>query len=119
MLNLIKIENHLGTIDVSMDYITALIGNTVTNCFGVAQMNSVGPKQGVLSFLDKNSAFDKGVIIKNNKGSLLIDLHITVSYGVNISAITDSIINKVRYAIEEATDYSVMKVNVFIDGMKS
>lgn len=119
VLILIKVENHLGAIDVSMDYLTALIGHTVTNCFGVSEMNSVGPKQGVLSFLDKNSAIDKGVIIRQNKDSLVIDLHITVTYGVNISAITDSIINKVRYAVEEATGFSVLKVNVFIDGMKS
>ena len=116
---MIKVENHLGSINISNEYLTALIGNTVTNCFGVVQMNSFGPKQGILSWLDKNSAIDKGVIIRQNKDDLIIELHITVSYGVNISAIVDSIINKVRYAIEEETDLTVSKINVFIDGMKS
>jgi uncharacterized alkaline shock family protein YloU len=119
VLSLIKVENHLGAIDISNEYLTALIGHTVTNCFGVVQMNPFGPKQGVLSWLNKNRTIDKGVIIRQNRDRLVIDLHITVSYGVNISAIVDSIINKVRYAVEEETGLTVLKVNVFIDGMKS
>ncbi len=116
---MIKVENHLGSIDISNEYLTALIGHTTMNCFGVVQMNPFGPKQGVLSLLDKNRAIDKGVIIRLVKDKLVIDLHITVSYGVNISAIVDSIINKVRYAVEEETGLTVLKINVFIDGMKS
>jgi len=114
-----KIENHLGSIDISTEYLTALIGHTVTSCFGVAQMNSYGAKQGIRSFLNKNSTIDKGVIIRQNRDKIIIDLHITVSYGVNISAIVDSIVNKVHFAISEETDLEVLKVNVFIDGMKS
>jgi uncharacterized alkaline shock family protein YloU len=44
-------------------------------------------------------------------------LHISVSYGVNISAIVESIVNKVRYTVEEATDLKVSKVNVYIDAL--
>lgn len=50
---------------------------------------------------------------------LAIDLHIIVTYGLNISAIVKSIVNKVRYTVEEATGFEVRKVNVFVDGMKS
>ena len=57
----------------------------------------------------------QGVIVKSINGSLVVDLHIAVSYGVNISAITDSIINKVRYIVESATDLNVSKVNVHVD----
>ena len=52
-------------------------------------------------------------------GRLVVDLHIAVTYGVNISAIVNSIINKVRYTVEEATGLEVAKVNVFVDSMKS
>lgn len=50
---------------------------------------------------------------------LIVDLHISVIYGMNISAIAKSIDNKVRYTVEEATGLRVRKVNVFVDGMKS
>ena len=51
-------------------------------------------------------------------GFLVIDLHIAVTYGVNIAAIVKSIVNKVRYTVEEATGLQVAKVNVFVDDMK-
>ncbi len=116
---MIKVENHLGAIDISNEYLTALIGHTVTSCFGVVQMNAFGPKQGIRLFLKKSNPIDKGVIIRQIKDKIIIDLHITVLYGVNISAVVDSIVNKVRYTVTEATDLAVLKVNVFVDGMKS
>ena len=42
-----------------------------------------------------------------------------MTFGTNIAAIADSISNKVRFAVEEATGITVSKVNVFIDGMNS
>lgn len=116
---MIKVENHLGTIDISDSYLTTLIGHTVTSCFGVVQMNPYGAKQGVLSIIKRHNDINKGVIIKQSRNKIVIDLHITVSYGVNISAIVDSIVNKVRYTVEQETDFDVSKVNVFVDGMKS
>ncbi len=116
---MIKVENHLGSIEISDNYLTNLIGNTAASCFGVVQMNPFGTRQGISSFFKKNNDSAKGVIIRQNREKLIIDLHITVSYGVNISAIVDSIVKKVRFAVSEETDFSVSKVNVFIDEMKS
>ena len=61
---------------------------------------------------------DKGVRIRVVGGELLLDLHIEVSYGVNIAAITRSIVNNVRYAVERATGFKVQKVYVYVDAMK-
>ena len=110
---MIKIENHLGSIDISNEYLTTLIGHTVAACFGVVQMNSYGAKQVILSLLNKTSSIDNGVTIRQNGNKIAIDLHITVSYGVNISAIVDSIVKKVHYTVQEETDLEVLKVNVF------
>ncbi|WP_395588158.1 Asp23/Gls24 family envelope stress response protein [Pseudomonas syringae group genomosp. 7] len=46
-------------------------------------------------------------------------MHIIVTYGLNISAIVKSIVNKVRYTVEEATGLEVRQLNVYVDGMKS
>lgn len=119
VLALIKVENHIGSIDISDEYLTSLIGHTVTSCFGVVQMNAYGAKQGIRSLVKKNNAIDKGVIIRQKNDKIIIDLHITVLYGVNISAVVDSIINKVSYTVSEATNLPVLRVNVFVDGMKS
>ena len=93
---MIRLENHLGVIEISQPYFASLIGNAASSCFGVAGMANSNMRQG-----------------------LIVDLHIIVSYGVNISAICQSIVNKVRYTVEEATGLEVHAVNVYVDGMKN
>lgn len=116
---MIKIENHLGNIEINDAYFSDLIGHTVTACFGVAGMANSGASQGLRAFFFRGRNYlDQGVQVKSAGTDLVIDLHIIVTYGVNISAIADSIVNKVRYTVEQATGLTVNKVNVFADGMK-
>ena len=115
---MIRLENHMGLIDVSQDYFSEIIGDAVTNCFGVAGMSNSGAKQGLRAALQRKRQFlDQGVRVYRDGQGLLVDLHIVVTYGLNISAIVRSIYNKVCYTVEEATGLEVKKVNVFVDGM--
>lgn len=116
---MIKIENHLGAIEINDDFFSDLIGHTVTSCFGVAGMANSGASQGLRAFFFRRRSYlDQGVSVRAGGTDLTIDLHIFVTYGVNIAAIVDSITNKVRYTVEQATGLLVRKVNVYIDGMK-
>lgn len=118
--SMVKIENYLGTVCVSQDYFSTLVGNAVTTCFGVAGMANGNARQGIRSFFFRNKNFiDKGVLVRMSGNALVVDLHIIVIYGLNLSATVKSIVNKVRYTVEEATGLEVKKVNVFIDSMKS
>lgn len=117
---MIQIENHLGTIGISENYFTKLIGSTVTSCFGVAGTVNSSPIQGIRSLIQKKKDFvDKGVAVRSEDGALVVDLHIVVLYGINISAISQSIINKVQYTVEEATGLTVKKINVYVDDIIS
>ncbi len=116
---MIQIENHLGTIEISQGYFSYLIGNAASSCYGVAGMVKSGPKQGLRALLSRRVYADDGIRVRSEGKKLIVDLHITVIYGMNISAIAKSIVNKVRYVVEEATGLSVKQVNVFIDGMKT
>lgn len=116
---MIQMENHLGVIEISQEYFAYLVGNAASSCYGVAGMVKSGAKQGLRSLISRRSYADEGVRVRSEGGKLVVDLHISVIYGMNISAIAKSIVNKVRYTIEQATGLEVRKVNVFIDGMKS
>lgn len=116
---MIKIENHLGITELHQHYFADLIGQTVTSCFGVAGMANSGASQNIRQLVFRhNNYIDKGVSVRTDGNDLVIDLHIIVTYGVNIQAIVDSITNKVGYAVEQATGLCVKTVNVFVDGMK-
>ena len=113
---MIKYNNHLGTIGISTAYLRQLISNTAESCFGVAGLNAYGAKQGVIAMLKKENT-TRGVIIRQEGEQLVVDLHITVNYGVNVGAIVESIIHKVTYVLQEQAGVSVKSVNVFIDEM--
>ena len=117
---MIKFENHMGTIEITETYFTNLIGNTVSSCFGVVGMAHTNKRQQLRAFMKKALIYpDQGVSVQKTAAGLVIDLHIIVTYGLNINAICQSITNKVKYTVEEATGMDVAKIKVFVDGMKA
>ncbi len=115
---MIKMETPLGAVEISHEYFSNLVGHAASECFGVAGMIESTASQGLRYLLRKEETLDKGVKVRYGAGGLTIDLHIAVTYGVNIAAIVKSIVNKVSYTVEEATGFQVAKVNVFVDDMK-
>ena len=116
---MVSIQNHVGKITISPEYFTELIGNTVRKCFGVISMNVTGIRETILAAVrrKKNSA-PRGVRVRFVKDKLIIDLHISLMYGVNMNAVVRSIINKVGYTVEQSTGISVEKVNVYVDSIR-
>lgn len=116
---MIKLENPNGYIEITNNYFANLVGKAAQSCFGVTGMVDTPYRTIKNAIKNKVSgdSSDQGVIVKSINGELIIDLHISVSYGVNINAIVDSIVNKVRYTVEDATDLKVSKVNVYIDAL--
>jgi len=110
-------KSALGEIVITSDVITTLAGAAATACFGVKGMAKRSVSDGIVHLL-KREAMGKGVAVTYHEdGSISIELHIIVDYGVNISAITTSIIDEVRYKIEGTTDLKVSSVDVFVDAM--
>ncbi|ADU25791.1 Asp23/Gls24 family envelope stress response protein [Ethanoligenens harbinense] len=115
---MIILETPNGIVDVSNEYYSTLIGSAVSSCYGVAGMAPGNAAQGIASFFGRKK-IDHGVLVTANGRELVVDLHIIVTYGVNIAEIVKSIIKKVRYTIEEATGLTVESVNVYVDGMRA
>ena len=116
---MITVENYLGTTKISKEYLLSLINHTVSNCFGVVDINASEPI-GILQTLFKKADFmrRKGVGISSKDGKLSVTIHITVLFGTNIKAVTDSLVHKVRYTVEETTGLKISKISVFVDGMQ-
>lgn len=117
---MVKFENPNGYIEITNNYFGNLVGKAAQSCFGVTGMVDSNPIQSVKTIIKNRVGSDnscQGVIVRSVNGALVVDLHISVSYGVNISAIADSIKNKVRYTVETATDLRVSAVNVFVDAI--
>lgn len=112
---MIKMENHLGTVEISEQFFISLIGDALSDSFGVAGLAPVRPrKKGRLL----STQPQKSVVIRGKNGKLVIDLHIQVTYGINISAIVTSIVHKITYTVEDVTGIGVAAVNVYVEGMQ-
>ena len=114
---MIRHEKENGSVNVSTNVYTDIVGTAAINCFGVKGMAARSVTDGVYHLLRKESA-GKGVRVHfYEDNSISIDLHIIVDNGVNLSAVGASIISEVRYVVTSCTGTEVRAVNVYIDSM--
>lgn len=112
-------ENEHGTLSIESAVYTTIAGNAATGCFGVKGMAVRSVTDGLVHLLRRES-MGKGVRVTfHEDGSISIDLHIMVDREVNLGAISDSIINEVRYNVTKVTGTEVRSVNVFIDSINA
>ncbi len=115
---MISYQTRFGTIEISTEYLAKLIGSAVSQCYGVVGMAPCDSKQRVFQLFKRDTAIDKGIIIKGNADSISVEIHIIVTYGMNINAIAKSIANKVKFTVRQNADINIEKVTVKVDGIK-
>ena len=112
------IQNEMGKIIYSDDYLATIVGHAATECYGVVGMAIAKPSDGLLSAIKKEN-MKKGVRISANEThQLKIELNIVVEYGISIYAAASSIIETVRYRVESVTGLSVKEVNIIVSGIR-
>lgn len=111
-------ETRLGKIDISEGYLAKIIGNAVTSCFGVVGMKASGSRQKLKGAVSKEDPINKGIKVTGSPSGAVVEIHIIVTYGMNITAIAASITEKVKYVVKEATSINIDKVIVKVDDIK-
>ena len=114
---MIRHENENGSVNVSTNVYTDIVGTAAANCFGVKGMAARSLTDGVYHLLRKESVGKCVRITFNEDNSITIDLHIIVDNNVNLNAVGASIISEVRYVVTQCTGTEVRAVNVYIDSM--
>ncbi|MBR1457614.1 MAG: Asp23/Gls24 family envelope stress response protein [Oscillospiraceae bacterium] len=110
-----NIVNEKGKISITNEVFTNLAGDAATKCFGVKGMAGRSKEGGPLQLLRRES-MSKGVEVHfHEDDSISLELHIGVDQGVNISAVSRSIMKEVGYKLSKATGVPVKSVDVYID----
>jgi len=113
---MVKLSNEYGNISITNEVFTYLAGDAATSCFGVKGMVSCeknSPRQ-----LLRRETMSKGVVVHPNEdGSVSLELHIGVDFGVNITAVSHSIMNETSYKLTKSTGVKVKNVDVFVDAI--
>ena len=113
----IKLQTEKGAITIGSDVFTNITGAAATNCFGVKGMAVRSKTDGLVHLLRRES-MAKGVKVRfNEDDTVSIELHIIVDNGVNLTAVSRSIMSEVRYMVERITGTKVKSVDVCVDSM--
>ena len=107
----------LGQITIDSDVIAAYAGSVAMEVFGIVGMAAISVKDGVFKLLKKES-LTHGINVSISENKISLDFHVIVSYGVSISAVTDNLINNVKYKVEEFTGMEIEKINILVEGVR-
>lgn len=112
-----KLRTEKGEIRISSDVFSNITGSAATNCYGVKGMAVRSATDGLVHLLRRES-MAKGVKVRySDDNSVSIELHIIVDNGVNLAAISRSIMERVTYEVSRSTGVAVRNVDVCIDSM--
>ena len=115
---MIKVQSQRGEISISSAVFTSITGAAATNCFGVKGMAYRSMTDGLVHLL-RSESMAKGVrVIFEEDDTVSIELHIIVDAGVNLTAVSSSIMSEVRYAVGNMTGAQVRAVDVYVDSME-
>ena len=112
------LENKLGKVSIDSEVIAQYAGSTAVECFGVVGMAAVSMKDGLVKLL-KGDSLTRGISVVIDEDNLIeIDFHVIVSYGVNITAVSENLIDSVKYKVSEFTGLTIKKINIYVEGVR-
>jgi len=112
-----EIINSLGKINISEEVISTIAGATAVECYGLVGMASRKITDGFADLLGREN-LARGVVVSIKDNEVVIDLYIIVGYGVRISEVATSVMERVRYTTEKLTGLNVSQVNVNVQGVR-
>ena len=109
--------NRLGEIEITNEVLATLAGISAVSCYGIVGMASKKARDGLVELLG-NDNLSRGVKVTTQGSEIVIDLYIVVEYGISITAVTQNIIDTVKYNLENLTGATVKKVNIKVEGVR-
>ena len=110
-----SMNTHMGKITIDKEVIAQYAGTVATECFGIVGMGIT--VKDVVKLLRKDN-LSKGITVTINNNKLTLDFHVIVSYGVSILAVSDNLIDNVKYKVEAFTGMEIEKINIFVEGVR-
>ncbi|MBO5408202.1 MAG: Asp23/Gls24 family envelope stress response protein [Clostridia bacterium] len=104
----------VGEITVTEKTIEEIAGYAATHCYGVVGMCEKSTAEVIKRFFGSEN-LRKGIKVVCRDGLVSIEIHIKVSYGVNIKVLAENVKSDITYAVEKMTQAKIKDVTVCID----
>ena len=103
-------------VEISEDVVATIAGKTALEIEGVYEMN--GGIVGEIKDMVGKKSLKRGVKVEITENKdIIVDLFLTVKYGVKIPDIAWKIQDKVKKTLEDMTGMNVPAVNIHIQGI--
>lgn len=108
--------DNLGSIHVSPKAVATIASHALMTCYGVVGMASKNAFNELAATLTNDP--HHGITVRQGQGNLAIDAYIIVQHGTRISTVAASVINAIRFNVEQTVGMPVDQVNVFVQGLR-
>lgn len=113
-----NVKTELGNLYIENEVIAKVSGLAAMECYGVVGMAANNIKEGFVQLL-MGENLSKGIKVSDEEDGVVIELHIIVEYGTNISTIADNLISTVTYRVQDMLGLKVSSVNVYVEGIRT
>lgn len=114
---MIGYSNEHGNVIYADEVISKIVGLATMECYGVVGMVSKSATEGLWELI-RIENLAKGVRIEHKDEKLIIELFVMVEYGTKISVISNNIIQKVKYNVENYTGLKVAAITVNVQAVR-
>ena len=89
-----------GDLVVSEDVIADVAGHAALQCYGVVGMAAPNAVDGLVKILPK-SRLRRGIVVSTDEDGTLVSLYVILEHGVNISTVSENLVDQVSFALRE------------------
>ena len=111
----VKEKEDIGAVKVSGDVLATMVGLAATEVKGVSSL--AGNATYDLISKKGGKALSRGVKVKTEEGSVLVELSVNIAYGFSIPEVCTTVQEHVKSAIESMTGLTVTAVDVRVAGV--
>lgn len=109
-------ETPRGTIEIAPNAIATLASHAVLQTYGVVGMASSNLATDIAASITRDP--NRGITVRQEDSQIMIDIYVIIEYGTRIASVANSLINSVRYTIEQSLGVPVRQVNVHVQGLR-
>lgn len=107
-----------GKINISLEAIALVAGQTATTCYGVVGLSSKRSlKDEINAFLKKENYKDGVTVKKTGKDAFEVNMYIIVGSNLKITEVVSEVQKRVKYELEKTFGIKFRSVNVYVLGV--
>lgn len=112
-----RYNTDFGTVIVENSVIAKMAGLKALECFGIVGMAALSKRDGLVKLLTRNS-ITKGIKAEVQNNEIFLEFHVIIAFGVSIETIAANLMDTVKYHVENATGFTVKKINMIVEGVR-